>query len=1679
MKKFVATLLSTALLLNAITPILAYESESTDVSEKYVQEANVETTENEHAYDPIAEAEAEQAYRESANFTAGKVVFAVRQYRQDGVKFGYLNDSSPMLDGLGLKNVAYIMDFESDIADEKSGYTAYDVYYEAETSEDVWLTVDKLNAVEGIVSAEPDFVWNTAENGDAVTVSGDEIKNAWFLDNDTHDIKNVWNKYFTAKAPGAGTVVAVIDTGVDYTHKDLAANMWVNDGEIPDNGIDDDGNGYIDDYRGVNFITNGTYPEQNNPMDDMGHGTHVSGIIAMTPGNGGGVGVAYGAKIMAIKAGQATGTFASTDIAKAIKYAKNNGADVINMSFGGTGKSNLVESALKDAFGQCVLVASAGNDGLPTTDHPEPCEDIYPGGYKYVIGVMAEDASGNLAGFSNWDYIIGKNCEYEIAAPGVGIYSTLPNNKYALWSGTSMAAPIVAAEAAIIRSYRPDKNYYTNRYIIGQIVSATEDVAYGNPLQIHYNSLTDERTLAWPSINIYDSIYKQPKPALNFTEVYTLDSKELSDTNNGNGIIQSGETVDLAFSVFNYWGIAGDVRVKADANSIADIPNPYVEFITDTAKLDNIGTFATVNNGYTYENDELVSVSKPIRLKIKDNAPNDAEIAINLTVTASNDMDKTDKNVYSCNYTYTFRVQKGHALSGVIKEDMTLTSDEYWIIENAVRIPEGVTVTVEPGAQIQFWSNDPSNIYADEAIVYIQVDGKFICNGTYEKPISMFPGKGYEEYCVELKREDYSLTYDKRYIKLDYVNIFNPGTHDGSNSCSASETNHCNFYQSYPTLKRRYINGNEIKEDWNNGSRFISWNIKNSKFNIKSKGKNNGGYYYSALGWVNADNLLLDNCVASLNGSVGGFGAKIENSVFLLDANTNDKSQMVLVGKDMYSDPKYKNNALLNNLNNMNVSDWFRVYAYNFPREDADISGNYWGTENENLIKKQIYDADWNIQYSDLNHTPWLTLESESLADIYPFVTKVYLTDKDGNEVTTVSGSQEVTFHVLFNRDMASDIQPDVTFGGSEPFTDYTVTGDWASAREWQGTMTIDPFVNQGRMYMRIKGAAAADDKWLVTGDDHERFFFDVTKSDAQAMALQGVGLLGKNQLSWYQDDYETLAGYNLYRSTSYDPSVDVSEQNFTKINTSVIPYGTEFYEDTDVESGVKYYYYFTVVDTDFNQSQPSNIIDVTPLDGNPPVITHTAVKSVEEGKALSIQACVTDDVIVTGAAVYYRCDEVASGSGISDWSSRELNNVSGSSYQVKIPANEITGETLYYYLIAGDGTNTAYFGTPAEPIEVTVVPEGHSVHTYKNGICVVCGAHKAPEQNDNECYEIGSAGELFAFAELVNSGGYDVNAVLTDDIVLSGSAITAPDENTPVWTPIGSSSLPFSGSFDGQYHKITGLYVNTDADYAGLFGYTNNAEIKNIGIENSYIKGGSYTGALVGYTYNSNGAITNCYGKNNTVIGSDYTGGLAGSAEYSPIEESFNALGSVTGNNYVGGIAGYMYHSDTAAQYCYSTAAISGSSYVGGIAGSQSGGLLRCYFLDTTAKRSGVSRTAEKFANGTVAFSLNDSTDGGTRWYQNIDKGEADSLPVIAKFGGEHHEVYNLASAYSNYRKGDLDRNDRVNKTDANILLHALNDSISEEDFEENYHYKAADMNDDAEMNILDAIIILQETNE
>lgn len=1329
---------------NAVVKASAEESGKTADAESY---SGTEQSENkaqqpessadkadktQHAYDPISDMEAEQEYRDSTEITPGKVLFSVLSYHAEGEESAYLDDDSDICAEYDLKDVEFILETKAENTDEKDGMTPYKTFYEATTSEDVWATVDKLSDNENILSAEPDFVW---EKTDTTTVAAtDEEINA-----ETHfpcmDVTGVWKDCFDPakkEAPGKGTVVAVIDTGVDYTHKDLADNIWVNEGEIPGNGIDDDSNGYVDDVHGVDFVDGDC-----DPMDEHGHGTHVAGIIAMTPGNGGGVGVAYGAKIMCVRAGQANGSFASSDIAKAIKYAADNGADVINMSFGGTGRSYLVESALQDAFPSCVLVAAAGNDGLPTTDAINAgyfnTEDIYPAGYKYVLGVMATDNNKSLASFSNWDYLEGQNCEYEMAAPGVNIYSTLPGNRYACWSGTSMATPNVAAAAAILRSKYTDKSKYSSRYIMGQLCSATtSSVGFIAPKGDFHS---------YPVLNIRDSLTKQAQPELSLDEVYTLDYQDVSSLNNGDGIAQPGETIDMGIAVWNRWGAATDITVKVDADSVAGIPNKYVEFINDEIKLSDVGTFASVNNGFTYTDEKLTGISNPIRFKIKEGTPNDIQITFNISITAKNGLDERDDNLYSLSASYTLTVQNGVALSGIINEDMTLTNDKLWILENNVLIPEGVTVTVEPGTRIQFWSADPNNKYGANANVYLQVEGRFIAEGTEEQLIEMYPGKGFEDKAVTITGtgsyidfKDSGLVdddYDKKYASLKYVNIYN-ATYYASDPYSLSAgkpfnvtiIDHCNFTYSYSF---RY------------GVLFAK-SIANSHFsNMSMKSRNSYG-----ICAYDITTTLFDNYD---NQRVYPYD-RFEKNVALNYHGKKDDEPSIIVGASDKYNPLFANNAILNSfyLNNYDniraIGSFDASKDYN-GRTTYDISGNYWGTTNPDLVKVQCYDADWDVSRNDLIQEPYLTLDDD-MSDIYPFVTEAYLTDKDGNRIDKVSGAQTVKMHVKFNRDMASDIQPMVTYGGSEPYTDFAVSGDWANAREWVGEFKIDPYIDLGTMYIRVKGAAAADDKWLVTGNDWGRFKFEITNSSAQSMSLTGEGQLGKNFLSWMQDDYDTLAGYNIYRATKYDADKKPEKQNFTRVNKSVLNADELSFIDENVRAGTDYYYYFTVVDTDLNESKASNVISCCPLEGEPPVIVHTPVKTLTPDKAIAITADITDNVKVAGATLYYKNKSADS------WKSVDMRNTTGSVYKATIAAYEVTDEEILYYITATDGANVVYCGTADEPN--VIVPHYLTRKITKKATCTEDGVITYTCTECNESY-----------TEKIPATGHKYNDVVTE----------------------------------------------------------------------------------------------------------------------------------------------------------------------------------------------------------------------------------------------------------------------------------------------------------------------------
>jgi subtilisin family serine protease len=237
-------------------------------------------------------------------------------------------------------------------------------------------------------------------------------------------------------------VVAVVDTGVDYTHPDLDANIWTNPGEIAGDAIDNDGNGFIDDIRGWDFINN-----DNNPMDDDSHGTHVAGTIAAENNAIGNTGVAYNAKIMPVKVLGPNGG-SSTAVAAGIRYAANNGAKVINLSLGGGSASTAMTEAIRYAVetkGATVVIAS-GNEGRTRPSFPASLTNTWG------ISVGAVDRNSRLASFSNR---AGQQTVDYVVAPGVNVLSTTPNNTYSSYSGTSMATPHVAGVVALMLSANP------------------------------------------------------------------------------------------------------------------------------------------------------------------------------------------------------------------------------------------------------------------------------------------------------------------------------------------------------------------------------------------------------------------------------------------------------------------------------------------------------------------------------------------------------------------------------------------------------------------------------------------------------------------------------------------------------------------------------------------------------------------------------------------------------------------------------------------------------------------------------------------------------------------------------------------------------------------------------------------------------------------------------------------------------------------------------------------------------------------------------------------------------------------------------------------------------------------------------------------------------------------------
>jgi subtilisin family serine protease len=267
-----------------------------------------------------------------------------------------------------------------------------------------------------------------------------QLANQWALQGDgPMGAATAWTRI-----TGGDVTVAVVDTGVDLAHRDLAPNLWSNPGELPGNGIDDDGDGFVDDVHGADFVNH-----DGDPTDDNGHGTHVAGIVAARGNNGVGVaGLAWRARIMAVKVLGADASGDMATVADGVRYAVAHGARVINLSLTGPSPGPGLAAAVAEAAAANVLVvAAAGN-----THVDDDAVATYPAALDApnVVAVTSSDQRGRLAPSASF----GRS-SVDLAAPGEEILSTARGGGYELRSGSSMAAAQVSGAAVLLASARP------------------------------------------------------------------------------------------------------------------------------------------------------------------------------------------------------------------------------------------------------------------------------------------------------------------------------------------------------------------------------------------------------------------------------------------------------------------------------------------------------------------------------------------------------------------------------------------------------------------------------------------------------------------------------------------------------------------------------------------------------------------------------------------------------------------------------------------------------------------------------------------------------------------------------------------------------------------------------------------------------------------------------------------------------------------------------------------------------------------------------------------------------------------------------------------------------------------------------------------------------------------------
>ena len=413
------------------------------------------------------------------------------------------------------------------------------------------------------------------------------------------------------------------------------------------------------------------------------------------------------------------------------------------------------------------------------------------------------------------------------------------------------------------------------------------------------------------------------------------------------------------------------------------------------------------------------------------------------------------------------------------------------------------------------------------------------------------------------------------------------------------------------------------------------------------------------------------------------FRRRSERNVFLFSSLLDDGS--INIGDNSFRklESVFNDNVLINNcVDNDLLADYCKIKPY----YDSDIEflklndNHFYGYPKP--IEDRIIDPNLTNVVSGTG----------SISSVWPFVSGYQFTNDKGEETTKFS-KENMNLKLYFNRAMDTTDPLSVKFGSVEPYADYIIDGTWVDEYTWQGKREIPTAIENGTQHLTVSGERAKDDHFLTNNDNCHRISFDIDTTSAMAMNMFATPTKDGIQLEMKQDDYDTVMGYNVYRSETKDGE-------YARINTSVIrPEDAEqnaTYLDTTVEPGKTYYYSYTAVMTDFCESHASGRTACTALDTINPIISHTPVNQGYLGSNLNINCVIRDNVGIAYAKLYYRVKGSEAYKYVDMVSANDK-------YSGVIPAAELSTDGMEYYIETNDGVNTITLGTKESPYQVTI----------------------------------------------------------------------------------------------------------------------------------------------------------------------------------------------------------------------------------------------------------------------------------------------------------------------------------------------------------------------------------------